>query len=1082
MSQKLKATHSQRARRAFRTWFVVLLVAVTICEYGGSVKLSASDDHETAPAQLRATADQLRSQWTNASLQVAIQKYKEESAQWQFRGDWSRAAAALAEAAEVYFSIGEYRHALDHYEEATKLSQHAKDTQAESIYLAHAGRVNSILGDTARAEEYVTRSLAFHVRSDGGSVPQDVKRAFGEVLVCAGEVYFSIGDLIRASDYLERSERLLSETGDLEGVAKSQLFLGFAAVTMGETERAVTFFKNALETFREIGNRSGEALSITAFGMAQTFRGRDEAAIKHHRHARDIFRVIGDRQSEAITINGIAQAYQNLNDPQLALQHYQEALKIFQESGSVDFAVSGLCQIGAIYKSIKDYEQAHSYYEQCATASREAGKDRILAYAMNDIAALYASQSRQQEALDRYTKLLKFYNNVKDPRGQLLTLSNIGDWYLTWGKKEKALETNTRALAISKQAGEKGLEISALYSLARAERASGILDSALAHVKESIDIIEGLRSNVSSPNLRSTYFAGQRKHYELYIDVLMRLHEVQPEKGYVATALLASEDARARSLREMLAELGTDIRQGIDERTLRRERELQRLLSAEAQNQPELSGQAASNHKTDTDLEFLRAEYEELQSTIRSRNPNYEHLLQPPALTIAEIQSLLSDGNTLLLEYVIGEEQSYLWAVTNDSLKAYKLPRKAELEPVAQDFYNAITARQRRDGDLNTAYQDRIEAADKQLQKEAAELSQMLIAPVADQLGNKRLLIVPEGVLQYIPFEVLPDPSSPESHNMAERPLLTSNHEIVRLPSVSTLVAIRADRRPRNEHPKLVAVFADPVFTATDDRLKFGDTTENGKSIIAEYLPGAYDDKYRSGLMRLKYTSDEAAAIEKAAGSATRVVSGFDATRERVLREKLSDFRIVHFATHGLINAKRPELSGIVLTMVGPDGSAQDGYLQLHDIYRLNLSADLTVLSACNTALGLDIAGEGLIGLTRGFMYAGSRSVVASLWEVDDRATAVLMEHFYKAMLTDGMTPAAALRSAKETVRKQPAWSHPYYWAGFVLQGEYRETIKAPSANSRTGSMWLILAAVVIASGLLLLMLKWRTRLSSKHG
>jgi CHAT domain-containing protein len=188
----------------------------------------------------------------------------------------------------------------------------------------------------------------------------------------------------------------------------------------------------------------------------------------------------------------------------------------------------------------------------------------------------------------------------------------------------------------------------------------------------------------------------------------------------------------------------------------------------------------------------------------------------------------------------------------------------------------------------------------------------------------------------------------------------------------------------------------------------------------------------------------------------------------------------VHFVTHGFLNTERPELSGIVLTMVNRDGSRADGFMPLQDIYGLKLSADLTVLSACDTALGKSIKGEGLVGLTRGFMFAGSRSVVASLWKVDDRATAVLMAHFYKAMLQEGMPPAAALRSAKEKLRQQKEWSAPFYWAGFVLQGEYNQRILVNRTSwfrttwFRTG-LGISFAMVLILYGFLILR-RWRRR------
>ena len=1036
---------------------------------------TAVDIADASAFQAFATAGRLRTQWTSSSLRAAIDKYKEASANWRSHGNWSRAAYALAEAGEIFFILGEYRHALDHHKQAVEASQRARDPRQESLYLSNAAQLHSILGASDQAQRSAERILSYYSRNNSASLPETMKHSYGVVLGHLGEVHYATGNLVRATDDLERSEQLLDEVGDRSGAARTRLFLGYTSATTGDRERALTKFNQALTAFREVNNRAGEALALTAIGIGCSLRRDDETAIKFHREARGIFQSIGDHQSEAITLNGIAQAYQNLHEYDLALKHYQEALRQFQENGSIDFATVGLCQIGTVYNLKGDTAQALAYYEQCARASRAANKTRILSYAMDDIAAIYARTGGRTEALAQYNKLLTFYSKINDRRGEALTLNNLGDLYLASGNKSKALEFYGRAVPLSKQAGESGIEISTLYSLAKGEQAAGMLDAALTHIKESISIIEGLRSNLASPNLRSAYFSGLRQHYDLYIDLLMRLDQEQPGKGYGAAALLASETARARSLREMLAEMGTDIRQGLDPATLKRERELQYQLSAQAQNQTALSGKDVAN---ESDLDLLRAEYEELQAKIRHHNPRYENLLQPAPLTIQEIQSLL-DPHTLLLEYSLGAEQSYLWAVTNNSLDGYRLPSKTTVEPAALEFYNLITARQH---GVDQGYQARVEAADKQLHENSRKLTNTLLGPVAHLLGDKRLLIVTEGALQYVPFDALPIPTTENAATNQEQPLLISRHEIVSLPSVSILAAIRNERRPRNTSSKLVAVFADPVFTASDDRARSNNGTDQRQTMMAQYSPSPNDPSVlfplqsRSGLNRLAHTAEEAAAIRRAASADAWVAEGFEATRESALGEQLQTYKIIHFATHGLINAEHPELSGVVLSMLKPDGSSQNGFLQLHDIYRLRLTADLTVLSACNTALGKDVRGEGLIGLTRGFMYAGSRGVVASLWEVDDRATAVVMENFYSAMLRDGLTPAAALRSAKEAVRKQPAWSHPYFWAGFVLQGEYSEPIEA---RSRATLLPAVLTAIALVTVLVLLLLEFRNRLRS---
>jgi CHAT domain-containing protein len=197
------------------------------------------------------------------------------------------------------------------------------------------------------------------------------------------------------------------------------------------------------------------------------------------------------------------------------------------------------------------------------------------------------------------------------------------------------------------------------------------------------------------------------------------------------------------------------------------------------------------------------------------------------------------------------------------------------------------------------------------------------------------------------------------------------------------------------------------------------------------------------------------------------VAKGFDASRETAMSSGIGQYQIVHFATHGFLNSEHPELSGIVLTMVDRNGKSTNGLMPLHDIYNLELSAELTVLSACQTALGREIRGEGIVGLTHGFMAAGSKSVVASLWKVDDRATAALMADFYEAMLDKGMAPAAALRSAKLKMMQDKQWSAPYYWAGFELQGEYANAIVVDHHPWVRPRFVLLFLLILIAAGLI---------------
>jgi CHAT domain-containing protein len=311
----------------------------------------------------------------------------------------------------------------------------------------------------------------------------------------------------------------------------------------------------------------------------------------------------------------------------------------------------------------------------------------------------------------------------------------------------------------------------------------------------------------------------------------------------------------------------------------------------------------------------------------------------------------------------------------------------------------------------------------------ASALGLMLLGPVADRLGSKRLLVVADGALQYVPFAPLPSPSH-------RHPLIV-DHEIVYLPSASALAVLRNELADRKPAPKLAAILADPVFDAHDPRVTGGPP---GKT--PSLTPGLERSAQEVGLLtfeRLGSTrreADDLAALA-ARGQYLRAVD-FAASRATALSPEMANYRIVHLASHGLLNPAHPEMSGIVLSLVDSRGRPQNGFLRAGDIYNMRLAAELVTLSACQTALGKEVQGEGLIGLTRGFMYAGAARVLASLWRIPDRATAELMRRFYQAMLVDGLAPPAALRKAQVQMYRDSRSSAPYNWAAFVLQGEWR--------------------------------------------
>jgi CHAT domain-containing protein len=308
---------------------------------------------------------------------------------------------------------------------------------------------------------------------------------------------------------------------------------------------------------------------------------------------------------------------------------------------------------------------------------------------------------------------------------------------------------------------------------------------------------------------------------------------------------------------------------------------------------------------------------------------------------------------------------------------------------------------------------------------------------------------VADGALQYVPFGALYSPRIEGAGATAGPGIpLIVDHEIVSLPSASVLAVQRQELTGRERAARLVAVLADPVLQSTDPRVKraAGDRRPPGAEPATGIdATGPVTDLERSAteidttnLERLRFAREEAETIVALVrpGQSLKALD-FDASRATVTGGELERYQIVHFATHGILDSQHPALSGVVLSLVDPEGNPQDGFLRAHEIYNLKLRAELVVLSACRTALGKDVKGEGLIGLVRGFMYAGAARVVASLWDVRDEATAILMKRFYEGMLKNGLKPAAALRSAQVSLWKEKRWEAPYYWAGFVIQGEW---------------------------------------------
>ena len=609
------------------------------------------------------------------------------------------------------------------------------------------------------------------------------------------------------------------------------------------------------------------------------------------------------------------------------------------------------------------------------------------------------------------------------------------------GRFQDAEDETKRALEIIRKREDRNGEANILLAWARVKRDLGDFAAARTLAEEAVNLVEDLRTRVASQDLRTSFLASKQSYYEVFVATLMDLHKSRPGEGFAVDAFRASERARARSLLETLAEAEADLREGASQALIDRERELReeirsrewhRLNLVSKQAGPEQLAEAAQR------IEDALEEYRTVQTSLRESSPRYAALTQPEPLDVRQVQEEVLDDEAVLLEYSLGDERSYLFVVGPRSLETFELPGRKAVEEAARRYYELVTAR------ITVPNEDlpiekekkKIALADAETPQAAQNLAKIILGPAEKSLTGRSLLVVADGALQYVPFAALP---------LASGEPLASRFEVVSLPSASVLAVLRRDTQGRTKPSKTLAVLADPVFQPNDSRFPSRREVLGGKPAPADataQIRGGErfrDEVDPSKFRRLSFSAGEAKTLAALLPpDQVFTALGFDATRELVTGGRLAGYRNVHFATHGFVDSQHPELSGLVLSMFDRKGTGLDGILRLNDVYNLNLDADLVVLSACRTALGKEVRGEGLIGLTRGFMYAGSARVLASLWSVEDRATADLMGSFYRGMLRENLSPAAALRKAQLEMAKNPKRKSPYFWAGFSLQGEWR--------------------------------------------
>ncbi len=970
---------------------------------------AARDPSRVAAETLYHRARHLRQLPAEEQRREALEALREALDLWSQVEDAEGTAHTLFELGSVHLVLGEPRLALAQYEQALPRYQDAGNLTGQANVLNDMALVFSRLGEVEKAFDHYHRALELW-----NQLEDELDKA--ATLAGLGALHYTAGELQRARDLYNQALALYRAAGEPRREATTLSSLGIVHRMLGDTDEARRCYERALEIARGTENHSLEVVVLLNLGSLHKTQGELQLALAHYTGALRLARELGDARGERTVLSFLGLIYRELDEPEKALEYLEPALDLARQAEAPGDEAQTAMSIGWVYDDLRQPEAALEHFDLALARSREAQARRTELYTLLGIGRCQRRMGQLAAAQETLRRALDLQRDLGYGIAEIDILRETGKIQLALRQTAAARATLHHALERSRALESPPREALIRASLARAHRDLGDLTAARAEIERALAIHASLRTKVASPELRASFRSRRYEDHELYIDLLMTLHRRHPEQGLAAAALAASETARARGLVELLAEAGVDVRGGIDPELKQQERDSGRRLSwvqgnlvRELAKKQRHADRVAELRRQ---LAAVRRQREQLEWEIRRRHSRYADIHYPQPLGLDGIRELL-DERTALLEYALGSERSFLFVVTRERFEVHELAPAAEIGELVQRLRGASARSGRR--------------LAGRLRQTASQLYDRLIAPAATALADvDRLLIAPDRELYYLPFEALLGES---------QAYLLDRWAVAYVPSATVLAGLRqqpasaaAGRRAR------FVGFGDPFYP---DASYPGVATEAGEPLATrESLAiDGQDPTGRGWRWRpLPASGEEVRAISQLYPADDVAIYLGTAAREDNVKNnpRLSGSRRVHFASHGMLDDRDPAYSGLLLSL-DPE-SEEDGLLQVHEIFNLSLAADLVVLSACDTGLGKQVRGEGILGMSRAFLYAGASGLVVSLWQVADTSTAELMVRFYRH-LEAGDDTIDALRAAKLELSEDAAYAHPFHWAPFILVG-----------------------------------------------
>ena len=908
------------------------------------------------------------------------------------------------------FRTSQFEAALQSWQQALTIYREIKARNGEGQSLGGLGVAYFSLGDYAKAIEYHQQSL---------TIAREIKNRKGEgnSLGNLGNAYFSLGDYTKAIEYYQQSLAILREIKDRLSEGNALGNLGVAYQYLGDYAKAIEYHQQSLAIAREIKDRQGEGASLGNLGVAYRSLGDYTKAIEYHQQRLAIAREIKDRNGEGNALGGLGLAYKSLGDYAKAIEYHQQSLTIAREIKDRNGEGNALGNLGNAYFSLGDYAKAIEYHQQSLAIAR-AIKNRLgEGISLGNLGAAYYHLGDYAKAIEYQQQRLAIAREIKDRNGEGAALGNLGIAYKSLGDYAKAIEYHQQSLAIEREIKDRNGEGISLGNLGVTYHSLGDYTKAIEYHQQRLAIAreigdkdgEGLAlNNLGYALFKSGNLPQAEKTLRAGIEAMESLRARLGDKDAYKVSIFEEQDRTYRLLQQVLI----------------------------AQNKTNDALEIAERGRARAFVELLA----------RRLSPEGAQGITSPSTvaspTIEQIQQIAKVQNSTLVQYSIiydnfkvqGKEQTkesklYIWVikptgeVTFRSVDLTSLWQCKVAQPCAPTSLDDLVTDARESIGVRgrsiiavVPTQEALQDAEAKATKRLQQLHQLLIQPIADLLPtdpNAHVIFIPQQSLFLAPFPALQDASGK---------YLIEKHTILTAPSIQVLDLTHKQRQ------RLGAQGLAPL--QGNDALVVGNPT------MPSVRP-AFDQPPQQ-LPPLPGAERDAKAIAPLLN--TQPLIGDKATKT-VVQELLPKARIIHLATHGLLDDVRGLESAIALA---PDPfssslskikqEGDNGLLTAEEILSLKLNAELVVLSACDTGRGR-IAGDGVVGLSRSLISAGVSSVIVSLWAVSDDSTAFLMTEFYKN-LQKNPDKAQALRQSMLTTMKQKEYSNPRQWAAFTLIGE----------------------------------------------